>query len=64
MKIKKVLIALTLSTGLMTFSNSNVEALRYFSQTAQMPSSTISYGDNQSAAHYAKSDDANIYYEV
>ena len=64
MRIKHLLMALTLSAGLIVFSNSEVEALRYFAQTPQMTSSTTPYGDNSQAAHYAKSGDAKIYYEV
>ena len=60
-----MLIAAALSlTSVMSLNNSEVEALKYFSQTTQMPSSATPYGDNQTAAHYAKADNAKIYYEV
>ena len=64
MRIKRLLMALTLSASLMMLNNSDVEALRYFAQTPQMTSSTTPYGDNSQAAHYVKSGDAKIYYEV
>ena len=64
MRIKKILLAIALGTGLVFFSNSEVEALRYFSQTPKMMSSATPYGNNSQAAHYAQSDDAKIYYEV
>ena len=64
MRIKRFFMALSLSAGLMMFNNSDVEALKYFAQTPQMTSSTTPYGDNSQAAHYVKSDDAKIYYEV
>ena len=64
MRIRNLLMAFTLSTGLIMISNSEVEALKYFSQTPQMSSSTTPYGNNSQAAHYAQSGDAKIYYEV
>ena len=64
MSFKQILAAAVLSASLMTFNNSEVEALRYFAQTPQMMSSSTPYGDNSQAAHYAKSVDAKIYYEV
>ena len=64
MRIRQILTTMALSASLMTFSNSEVEALRYFNQTPEMMSSEIHYGDNAQAAHYAKTDDAKIYYEV
>ena len=64
MRFKQILAAAVLSASLMTFNNSEVEALRYFAQTPQMMSSSTPYGDNSQAAHYAKSADAKIYYEL
>lgn len=64
MGLKQILAAAVLSAGLMTFNNSEVEALKYFAQTPQMMSSSTPYGDNSQAAHYAKSGDAKIYYEL
>lgn len=64
MGLRQILAAAVLSAGIMAFNNSEVEALRYFAQTSQMMSSATPYGDNSQAAHYAKSGDAKIYYEL
>ena len=63
-RFKKLVLTATICTGLLTFGIDETEALRYFSQTPQMEASATPYGDNQSAAHYAQSGDAKIYYEV
>ena len=60
----KKLLAAALCLGVLTLGAPEVEALRYFSQTPQMESSTTPYGDNSQAAHYVKSGTARIYYEV
>lgn len=41
----------------------NVKGLRYFMQ-GKATASSVPYGNNPSAGHYVKSDDAKIYYEV
>ena len=64
MRFKQILAAAVLSASLMTFNNSEVEALRYFAQTPEMVSSSTPYGDNSQATHYVKSGDAKIYYEL
>lgn len=61
---KKLILTATICTSLLTFGVYEAEALRYFSQTPQMESSTTPYGDNQSVAHYVQAGDAKIYYEV
>lgn len=38
--------------------------MRYFMQSAPLPASSIPYGNNPKAGHYATAGDARIYYEV
>ena len=64
MQCKQILTAALMSASLLMFSNSEVEALKYFAQTPEMMSSSTPYGDNSQAAHYVKSNDAKIYYEI
>ena len=65
-KLKKIISMTAICSSLLIFgmNDNEAEALKYFSQTPQMISSNTPYGDNQSASHYVKSDDAKIYYEV
>ena len=59
----KKFLSTALCLGVLTLST-QAEALRYFAQTPDLPSSTTPYGDNSVAAHRAQAGDAKIYYEV
>ena len=59
-------IALFVAMGLTSISASAQAAdkVKVFMQPASYVGSSVQYGNNPSAGHYAQADDARIYYEV
>jgi pimeloyl-ACP methyl ester carboxylesterase len=57
----RILLVFFLCVGLQGFGQTT---LRHFMQQQPSPAGAVPYGNNSSAGHYVKADDARIYYEV